>query len=565
MSDPIFTLASTNPFGLIDVGDSASPTLVDIDVDGDLDAFVGNQLGNTMFFRNIGTANSPVLAAASTNPFGLIDVGYLASLIFVDIDNDNDLDAFTGNQYGNTLFFRNTGTVTNPMFAAVSTNPFGLSNVNAFASPTLVDIDGDGDLDAIVGNNYGNALFFRNTGTTSDPVFASPITNPFGLSFSGNTLNRAVFVDIDSDGDLDELVGNGNLGSTWFFQNKGTAISPVFSATPITNPFGLIDVGSFANPTFADIDGDGDLDAFVGNFVGNTLFFANNGLLLVSTSGNDILAGTLSNNDTLTYAPANAAVNVSLVITTQQNTIGAGLDTLVNIEHLIGSNHNDSLIGDIKNNILDGGAGNDLLNGGAGIDTMIGGLGNDTFVVNHLSDLVTEKSGEGTDKVNSSVTYILPANVENLTLTSTLVINGTGNGQANKIIGNSANNQLNGGAGNDTLDGGAGTNILIGGAGKDIFKFITANHADTITDYDVTDDTIQLDNAIFTALTATGTVADGQFKVGAQAVDANDFIIYNSATGKLLYDIDGNGAGAMVQIATVGVGLAMTNADIVVI
>ena len=78
-------------------------------------------------------------------------------------------------------------------------------------------------------------------------------------------------------------------------------------------------------------------------------------------------------------------------------------------------------------------------------------------------------------------------------------------------------------------------------------------------------DTFQLENAAFTALTTTGTLAAGQFRVGTQALDANDFIIYNNVTGALLYDANGNGAGAAVQIATIGVGLAMTNADIVVI
>ena len=83
--------------------------------------------------------------------------------------------------------------------------------------------------------------------------------------------------------------------------------------------------------------------------------------------------------------------------------------------------------------------------------------------------------------------------------------------------------------------------------------------------YNVVNDTIQLENAIFTALTATGTLAASRFRIGANALDANDNVIYNSATGALIYDADGNGAGAAVQVATIGVGLAMTNADIVVI
>jgi serralysin len=216
-------------------------------------------------------------------------------------------------------------------------------------------------------------------------------------------------------------------------------------------------------------------------------------------------------------------------------------------------------------NQLNGGLGNDTLNGGADADTMIGGLGNDNYVVDNVGDAVTENLNEGTDRISSSVTYTLPANVENLTLTGTTAINGSGNGLANILIGNSAANQLNGGGGNDTLDGGTGNNTLTGGAGQDIFRLTTAGHIDAITDFVVVDDTIQLENAVFTALATPGTLAAGQLRIGAQALDANDFIIYNNATGALLYDANGNGAGAAVQIATLSAGLAVTNADFVVI
>ena len=563
MADPLFTLISTNPFGLGDVGTNASPTLVDIDGDGDLDAFVGNYDGNTLFFRNTGTIHNPSFVAPSTNPFGLSDVGLLAHSSFVDIDNDGDLDAFVGNDSGNTLFFRNTGTVSNPVFAIPSTNPFGLSTVGFNANPSFVDVDGDGDQDAFVGNDEGNTLFYRNTGAASNPVFAAASANPFGLSDVGISASPTL-VDIDGDHDLDAFLGNWD-GNTLFYRNTGTASNPLFFFSG-PNVFGLSNVGYSASPTFVDIDGDGDLDAFVGNAYGNTLFYLNTATSLqFSTAGNDTLAGTLSLNDTVSYASATGAVAVSLAIAGQQNTIGAGLDTLIDIENLIGSDFNDKLTGNTKNNVLNGGVGNDTLNGGVGADSMIGGLGKDNYVVDNAGDVVTENLNEGTDKVSSKIAYTLPANVENLTLTGTSAINGAGNGQANKITGNAANNQLVGGGGNDTLDGGAGTNSLAGGIGKDIFKFMTASHTDTITDFVVVDDTIQLENTVFTALATTGTLAASQFRVGTKALDANDFIIYNSTAGQLLYDADGSGAGAAVPITMIGIGLSLTNADIVVI
>ena len=652
---PVFSLTAINPFGLKDVGTLSTPALGDIDNDGDLDAFVGEVFDGTLFFRNTGTASNPTFAAAVANPFGLSNVSFYANPTLADIDNDGDLDALIGNADGNTLFYRNTGTVSSPVFATPVTNPFGLSDAGTQVSPTLADIDNDGDLDAFIGNSEGNTLFFRNTGTASNPTFVEGSQNPFGLSDVGFQASPT-FADGDGDGDLDAFIGNLD-GNTLFFRNTGTANAPVFAAAS-TNPLGLSDADSNASPVFVDIDNDGDLDAFVGNRDGNTLFFLNDSsaVFLASTAGNDILAGTAASlHDTVSYASAAGSVNVSLIITAQQDTGGAGLDTLTNIESLIGSNFNDNLTGNGKNNVLNGrdgddtlngnagadvmiggldddtfivnttgdivieyrnegidkvfssatytlpvdvenltligtlaingtgndlnnilvgnsavnrlngGGGNDTLDGRAGADTMVGGLGFDNYVVDNVDDTISENSSEGTDKVSSSVTYTLPANVENLLLTNASAINGTGNGLANSITGNSADNQLNGGGGNDILDGGTGTNTLTGGAGTDIFRFTTPGHMDTITDYNVAADTIQLENAVFTALTGTGVLAAGRFRVGAQALDANDFIIYNDATGALLYDADGNGAGAAVQIATLGAGLGMTNADIVVI
>ena len=95
--------------------------------------------------------------------------------------------------------------------------------------------------------------------------------------------------------------------------------------------------------------------------------------------------------------------------------------------------------------------GNNILSGGTGNDTMIGGLGNDTYVVDAVGDVVTELAGEGTDTVQSSVSYTLSDNVENLQLTGTAAINATGNTLDNVLTGNSGNNILSGGAGNDTM------------------------------------------------------------------------------------------------------------------
>ena len=109
------------------------------------------------------------------SPFGLTNVGNYSSPSFADVDGDGDLDAFIGRQNGDTEFFANTGSSSAPAFSTPVTNPFGLTDVGAFSSPSLADIDGDGDLDAFIGRRDGTTRFFENTGTSSSaPAFSPP-------------------------------------------------------------------------------------------------------------------------------------------------------------------------------------------------------------------------------------------------------------------------------------------------------------------------------------------------------------------------------------------------------
>ncbi|MFG6455798.1 beta strand repeat-containing protein [Roseateles sp. BYS96W] len=139
-----------------------------------------------------------------------------------------------------------------------------------------------------------------------------------------------------------------------------------------------------------------------------------------------------------------------------------------------------SLFGGNGNDTMTGGNGDDLLDGGAGNDVMAGGGGNDSYVVDAATDTVTENAGEGADVVQSSVTWTLGVNLENLTLTGAAAINGSGNALDNVLIGNSAANTLTGLGGNDTLDGGAGADTLVGGQGND--SYVVDNAGDVVTE-----------------------------------------------------------------------------------
>ncbi len=281
---PAFGSATTNPYGLENVGTLASPSFVDIDGDGDLDALIGNNDGNTVVQLNTGSATAPAFGSAIINPYGLVDAGSRANPSFVDIDGDGDLDALIGNNDGNTVVQLNIGSATAPAFGSATTNPYGLRDVRAFvdpffsfgaaALPSFVDIDGDGDLDALIGSQDGDTVVQLNTGSATAPAFGAAIPNAYGLGNVGNWASPN-FVDIDGDGDLDALIGN-NIRKIVVQLNTGSATVPAFGLAT-TNPYGLLDAGILVNPSFVDIDGDGDLDALIGNLDGNTVVQLNTG------------------------------------------------------------------------------------------------------------------------------------------------------------------------------------------------------------------------------------------------------------------------------------------------
>ena len=147
-----------------------------------------------------------------------------------------------------------------------------------------------------------------------------------------------------------------------------------------------------------------------------------------------------------------------------------------------GNAGNNSLIGNALRNTLIGGAGDDVLNGGTGADRLEGGTGDDTFYIDNAGDVVVENLGEGVDIVYASINYTLADNVENLILSGTAALQGSGNALANSITGNALANTLNGGAGNDVLLGLGGADKLDGGQGADRMEGGTGNDTYVVDD-----------------------------------------------------------------------------------
>jgi Ca2+-binding RTX toxin-like protein len=237
-----------------------------------------------------------------------------------------------------------------------------------------------------------------------------------------------------------------------------------------------------------------------------------------------------------------------------------------------GNKLDNALYGNQLNDTLDGKDGNDYIFGGIGNDTMIGGQGNDIFDVDNLNDVVIETANEGIDLVYASISgYTIGENVEQLHLYGDAT-SGNGNSLDNTIYGNRLNDTLNAGAGNDILVGYGGNDILTGGSGNDTFRFtndigadLTLLGVDTITDFTVGQDKIDLNKSIFANIqTIAGNLSGADFSVvttDALAGSSGTAIAYNSSNGKLFYNAGVSGPNSGIssgQFAQLATGLALT-------
>jgi len=415
------------------------------------------------------------------------------------LDGGAGADTMAGGAGNDTYIVDNAGDKTVEAFNA------GIDTVLSSVSYTLASnvenltLTGAGNIDA-TGNELNNILI-GNTGNN----------RLYGLA-GNDTLTGSIGNDLlDGGTGADSMAGNAgddtyvvdNAGDV-VTENIGEGIDTVQSSISYAlgaNAENLILTGGAAiNGTGNELD-----NVIVGNAAANVLNGglgadsmsggAGNDTYVVDNIGDIVTEGlnagidlvqssityTLTDNvENLTLTGADVidgtgnALNNIITGNVAENVLdgGAGADTVyagAGDDSLIGGDGNDALYGEAGNDQLQGNAGNDTLDGGLGADTMQGGLNNDTYVVDNIDDLVTENLNEGTDLVQSSITYTLTDNVENLTLTGTANIDGTGNALDNIILGNSGNNMLTGLEGNDTLNGGAGADTMLGGVGDDTY------------------------------------------------------------------------------------------------
>ena len=334
---------------------------------------------------------------------------------------------------------------------------------------------------------------------------------------------------------------------------------------------GAIENATLIGASAVNATGNAGANRLVGNDAANILNGAGGADILEGGKGSDtyVVDHAL---DQLVEALAGTAGGADLVQSSISFALGANLEKLT-----LTGNASINGSGNGLNNTILGNAGSNRLDGGAGNDIMTGGLGNDTYVVNATGDVVSETiaAGGGIDKVESSITFTLAtrANVENLLLTGSANIAGTGNALANLIEGNGGNNRIDGGSGNDVLvgeggndtllgglgndriTGGSGFDLLTGSSGRDVFDFNALLDAgDTISDFakGATGDILDLRDLL-----------DDAGYAGSDAFGDSVLSFTQSGANTLVrIDPDGLGGGASTLVATLtNVSLTAGNTD----
>lgn len=293
--------------------------MCDIDNDNDLDLFTGGEFQTVKYYRNAGSPANPsfVLQIPELRTASDTVIYSESNCVpaFADMDNDGDLDFFTGQSLGTITYYENIGTPNSFSFRYVTDfwqnliiiSP-AFDNRHGANSLEFVDINNDLDFDLFWGDLFSKGIYYiRNDGTPSQPnVVIADSVYPPGSPYISSGYNSTRFVDIDADGDRDLFVSvlylSQNNSNFTFFRNTGTASNPVFQR--ITDNYLVnLDVGGSSNPAFTDIDNDGDKDLFMGNDYARLAFFRNTGT--VNSPAYQLVSDSLPIlSESFNYSPA---------------------------------------------------------------------------------------------------------------------------------------------------------------------------------------------------------------------------------------------------------------------
>lgn len=390
----------------------------------------------------------------------------------------------------------------------------------------IVDNSGDSATEA---DNSGTDLVLASVSySLSNAIENLTLTGTGNTAGTGNALNN-VITGNSGNNTLDGGAGNdtlgGGLGNDTYYVNGGDTLveltgegtDTVFSTTTYT-------LG--ANLENLSLQGTGTING-IGNTLNNVLIGNSGKNSLAGGSGNDTLDGG-AGIDTLNGGTGNDVFIVDTLTDVLVELAGGGTDDVrASLSYTLGSYLENLVLtgsgnlngtGNTANNRITGTTGNNILDGGtAGNDTLVGGLGNDTYVING-GDTITELAGEGTDLVNSSVSYTLLTNLENLTLTGTDATNGTGNTVANVLTGNSGNNTLDGKAGADTMAGGLGDDTYVVDNIGDVISEASGQGVDLVRSSISYTLGANLDNLVLTGSAANGTGNTGDNLLTGNAI-----------------------------------------------
>jgi hypothetical protein len=264
-----FVVRDRQLLGMVDVGSESVPALADLDGDGDLDLLLANKIDPVDLetsaiyrFENTGTRRQPAFRMAGPLPF---KGEFHYSPALGDLDGDGDLDMIVGTWRDRVQYYRNDGSRTAPQWTLADPALVRITR-GSNTSPALGDLDGDGDLDLLIGESSGALNYYRNTGTRTEATFE--LVSDEWLGIDVGRRNAPALADVDGDGDLDLLLGSESDGLI-LYRNTGSRTEPGF----VRDSSFVVPVQGYATPAAADLDGDGDVDLLLGGVGGGVLYF----------------------------------------------------------------------------------------------------------------------------------------------------------------------------------------------------------------------------------------------------------------------------------------------------